>query len=199
MQLRLTQLVLSQSFFREFLALPLESKFRSNLYCILLDSHYGCRPFEFRMDRWRLLQQCGLFSNLSLVVKHHAGEGVLMEISGTELPSIRFSPEVSFQASIERPQVSGGISWVDKNFLGLANQLEVVFSKKEGRERGTAGLAPSYLVRWRDRNLDHPDSSVSLSIEGDHSIEECNDVSYAEDGASRVPVGWRKVLLSCKG
>lgn len=64
---------------------------------------------------------------------------------GVELPSFKVTPELSFEASIDRPQVSGGVSpsfapinelsygqlaVVDRNFLGLGNKLELVVLKK---------------------------------------------------------------------
>lgn len=35
---------------------------------------------------------------------------VYVEVTGKELPSLKFSPELSFEASVTKPQLNGGVS-----------------------------------------------------------------------------------------
>ena len=65
-------------------------------------------PFDFNLDRWNALLRCGLFHNLST----HAfpnGDGVGLDIFGWELPSVTVSPELTLEASISKPEISGGV------------------------------------------------------------------------------------------
>eukprot|EP01041_Mallomonas_annulata_P012691 gene12691-26732_t len=65
------------------------------------------KPFTMNLDRWRLLKSSGLFANLT--AKSYVNDDkVHLEVQGVELPSIRFSPEVSVSASLTRPEVAGG-------------------------------------------------------------------------------------------
>lgn len=66
-------------------------------------------PFEFRIDRWRALQYCGLFGNLS-VRSISDNNGVALIISGVERPSITFQPEASVGLSLTNPDINGGVS-----------------------------------------------------------------------------------------
>ena len=68
------------------------------------------KPFIFDIDRWKAIQRSGLFKNLTAKAEAVGTSEVVLKISGDELPSIRFSPEVSVAASITRPEVSGGVS-----------------------------------------------------------------------------------------
>lgn len=66
-------------------------------------------PFEFRIDRWRALQSCGLFGNLT--ARSFSDEnGVALLITGVERPSITFQPEASVGLSLTNPDINGGVS-----------------------------------------------------------------------------------------
>jgi hypothetical protein len=72
----------------------------------------GGQPFTFDIEKWQALQACGLFKNLfANVVTNDNGEVVLL-IDGEELLSTTFTPEVGVTASIERPEVEGGVSGI---------------------------------------------------------------------------------------
>ena len=66
-------------------------------------------PFIFNRDKWEALKNSGLFVNLtaSSAMSH---DGVVLNITGYELPSTKFSPEVAVVASLENPEVHGGVS-----------------------------------------------------------------------------------------
>ena len=66
--------------------------------------------FQFNIDKWHAIQRSGLFRNLTARFLTNDEDEILMEISGEELSSVRFSPEVSVAASISRPELSGGVS-----------------------------------------------------------------------------------------
>jgi len=68
------------------------------------------RPFHFSIDRWRLLQSCGLFRNLTATSIIAADDNVQLVIAGFEKPSVSFSPEVTLLASLENPHLVGGVS-----------------------------------------------------------------------------------------
>jgi len=70
-----------------------------------------------------------------------------MEISGQELPSIRFTPEVSVGASLTNPEASGGVAFEDRNFLGMGQKVEFAVAKKEGQQAGLAELPPSITAK----------------------------------------------------
>lgn len=68
------------------------------------------KPFNFDLSKWKAIQRSGLFKNLTAKAIPVGANEVLLTVTGQELPSIRFSPEVSVAASIDRPEVSGGVS-----------------------------------------------------------------------------------------
>ena len=68
------------------------------------------KPFNFDIEKWKAIQRSGLFRNLTAKAAPVGTNEVILKISGQELPSIRFAPEVSVAASIDRPEVSGGVS-----------------------------------------------------------------------------------------
>lgn len=68
------------------------------------------KPFNFDIEKWKAIQRSGLFRNLTAKAAPVGSNEVILQISGQELPSIRFAPEVSVAASIDRPEVSGGVS-----------------------------------------------------------------------------------------
>jgi hypothetical protein len=81
------------------------------------------RPFNLDLDRWNAIQRSGLFKNLTAEAIPIGRNEVALRISGVELPSIRFSPEISVAASIDRPEVSGGVSYDCKQTI---SQLEAL-------------------------------------------------------------------------
>ena len=70
------------------------------------------KPFNFEIDKWKAIQRSGLFKNLTAKAVAVGTSEVVLKISGDELPSIRFSPEISVAASLDRPEVSGGVSFL---------------------------------------------------------------------------------------
>ena len=68
------------------------------------------KPFNFDIEKWKAIQRSGLFRNLTAKAAPVGSNEVILKITGQELPSIRFAPEVSVAASIDRPEVSGGVS-----------------------------------------------------------------------------------------
>jgi hypothetical protein len=77
------------------------------------------KPFEFRVDKWRKLLASKLFRGLSAHISKDDKGRAFIQISGTEVPAITFSPEVSAGLSGFDPDVSGGINYEDNNLLGL--------------------------------------------------------------------------------
>lgn len=56
-------------------------------------------PFELDYGKWREVVRCGMFRNLTAkIVAVGAGDEVTLKISGMEMPSITFAPEVSRSA-----------------------------------------------------------------------------------------------------
>lgn len=64
--------------------------------------------FTFNVDRWVSIQQSGLFKNLTARTLL-GDDGVFLEISGQELPSITFTPEISVDGIQKGPELSGGV------------------------------------------------------------------------------------------
>lgn len=74
--------------------------------------------FDFHLPKWKALQRCGLFFNLTartVVVDHQ----VQLNISGIELPSITFAPELTLTPSLRDPELSGGVSRCNPSHLLL--------------------------------------------------------------------------------
>ena len=116
-------------------------------------------PFEFNLERWRALKSCGLFGNLSATAATDNNGKAVVVVSGFELPSITFAPEVSAGLSGFEPDIAGGLSFVDKNFMGLGQRLSILLSKKEAENRitdiakvvGDSGLLfPHVAIEWQD-------------------------------------------------
>lgn len=70
------------------------------------------QPFIFDIAKWQDLQRCGLFRNLTAKATTNENGEVILKICGEELSSITFSPEIEATTSIERPEVSGGVSFI---------------------------------------------------------------------------------------
>lgn len=65
-------------------------------------------PFIFNIDKWRSIVTSGLFHNLS-VQTIDSGLGAFLNISGYEAPSVTLAPEVTISASMDNPEVLGGV------------------------------------------------------------------------------------------
>ena len=130
------------------------------------------QPFIFRLDKWKGLQASGLFRELTAKGKTDPKTGnIFVEIKGQELPSVRFTPEVSVGASIENPEASGGISFEDKNFMGMGQNLEISVAKKEGQQVGVAELPASIRLKWTDSKVCQT-PKVSAIYEEEHQLME---------------------------
>lgn len=79
-----------------------------SFFLSVLGIHPG-QPFEFNLQKWKAIQHSGLFYNLTALSKL-TPHGVVLNISGYELPSISFSPEATLVASIDNPEIIGGVS-----------------------------------------------------------------------------------------
>lgn len=111
------------------------------------------KPFSFDISKWKAIQQSGLFKNLTAKATSTKTGEVVLKITGDEMPSIKFSPEISVAASFDRPEVSGGVSFSDLNFRGLGQRLNFQITKKEGKEMGTDELLPTIVARWTDNKI----------------------------------------------
>jgi len=79
---------------------------------LLFQRVLGIEPgsaFTFNIDKWKALTKCGLYANLSAHSSLAPDGGVMLNISGTELPTSYFTPEASIVASLETPEVLGGV------------------------------------------------------------------------------------------
>lgn len=65
-------------------------------------------PFEFSLDKWRAIQHCHLFHNITGRT-FESEDGVVVEISAFENPSISVKPELSVGLSSSNPDISGGV------------------------------------------------------------------------------------------
>ena len=84
------------------------------------------KPFNLDLDRWNAIQRSGLFKNLTAEAIPIGKNEVALRISGVELPSIRFAPEISVAASIDRPEVSGGVSYDRKQAISRLVAIFVI-------------------------------------------------------------------------
>jgi len=145
-------------------------------------------PFQFDLSKWRLLQACGLFSNLTAKTVSRDGE-LVMIVSGDELPAIQFAPEVALGAkTIEKPEVSGNLLFRDNNFRGTGDRIELMYSAFSKGIEDTGELPPSIRFKWIDGIRGRP-NSASFSLEEDHVME---------DGFNAVPSALGLKLSSLK-
>lgn len=68
------------------------------------------KPSNFDMDKWVSIQKSGLFRNLTAKAMTNENDEIILKISGEELPSLFFAPEISVAANLENPEISGGVS-----------------------------------------------------------------------------------------
>lgn len=64
--------------------------------------------FNFDMVKWKELVFSGLYANLT-AHSSLSPDGVMLNISGVELPTTYFTPEVSIVASLDNPEFMGGV------------------------------------------------------------------------------------------
>lgn len=65
-------------------------------------------PFHFNLEKWRALVTSGLFHNVS-VQTCDSKLGAYLNITGYEAPSVTLSPEVTVTASLNSPEIHGGV------------------------------------------------------------------------------------------
>ena len=112
------------------------------------------KDFSFNLDKWRELQTCNLFRNLKAQARSTEDGEVILFISGSEIPTTRFTPEIS--ASAATRSISGGVSFEDRNFLGLGHAVEFFASKKEGKDSVSESgeeLPPCFRIKWKDCHI----------------------------------------------
>ncbi|KAJ1438374.1 hypothetical protein B484DRAFT_444618 [Ochromonadaceae sp. CCMP2298] len=139
-------------------------------------------PFDFNLERWRALGRCGLFRNLTARTMM-GQDGVYLNITGFEVPSTSFAPEVTAVASLDNPEVLGGVTWKDSNFRGMGEYLSFSVMKKEGIEEGVQDLDPTIAVRWVDRTVGR-DSQISFNFEKENLIE--SNINLVTNAVQRV-------------
>lgn len=160
-------------------------------------------PFQFDLSKWRMLQSCGLFANLTAKTIKSNGE-LFLAISGDELPAIQFAPEFAVGAkTIEKPEVSGNLLFRDNNFRGLGERVELMVSAfSKGIEAGSGELPPSFRFKWVDGIRGRP-SSVTFSFEEDHVLEDSFNTVPISCGLSslkgRVQLAIQKISVNFQG
>ena len=173
----------------------------SRTKALLFKEALGLRPgkaFKFDMSRWRLLQNCGLYKDLSAKTVSKDGE-VTLVVSGQELPSITFSPEVQLGASLDNPEVAGGVVLKDRNFRGIGEQFELVVSAfKEGVEKGVASLPPSFNVKWIDGIAGRPDS-VTIAWDEEYDMHSAKELGSEQNPTDKLQVMQRNVKVTMAG
>lgn len=107
--LKLSRKSVTQSNITESVDSSLQPRSKPKLFEKVLGLEPG-EPFNLQLEKWSMLQQSGLFRNLSAKSFLPSDDQIALEVSGIELPSIYLSPEVTLQPSIDEPEVSGGVS-----------------------------------------------------------------------------------------
>jgi len=133
------------------------------------------QPLTFDVDRWRAIQRSGLFKNLTAKAFANPDGEVTLHVYGEELPSVRFSPEVSVAASLDKPEASGGVVFSDRNFRGMGQRLDIQVTKKEGTEAGTDALRPTVTVKWGGNGIGKT-TSVSAGYDDESSLQDAADL-----------------------
>ena len=169
---------------------------RSFLFEKVLGIYPGA-PYVFDMAKWRLLQTCGLFSNLTARTVLKKNGDVVTIISGGELPSMQFAPEVALGAkSIEKPELSGTLMFRDNNFRGLGERIELlVRTFQKGIESKTSGLPPTIRFKWHDGIRGRP-SSVTMSVEEDHSLEDASNIMIVSQSGPNLDQKSQHLVLA---
>ena len=182
---------------------PSDKKPRSRplLFQQALDLEPG-KPYVFNYPKWRMLESCGLFRNLSATTRSQDGQLTTI-VTGTELPSITFSPSVQLGASLENPEINGGVLLRDNNFRGLGERFELIVSAfKEGLEKGVGELPPSFTVKWIDGIKGRP-NSVTACWDEDYGLEDAKDLTLrvlsSSAASKRIQVMKRNVKVTFDG
>lgn len=123
--------------------------------------------FTLNFDQWSRIQKCGLYANLT-AKSFISDDGVYLEIHGQELPSVTITPEVSIHSIKKGPEISGGVLYRDRNFVGLGQGLEVIASKREG-SAGQTALPLTTRIKWSDCSIGKP-YQLTATAEEDHDI-----------------------------
>lgn len=131
-------------------------------------------PFTIDLYNLQELQSSKLFTNLTIRPLIN-GNRVMLEVLGSERPSIHISPEVTVSASLDRPEVSGGIIYEDHNFRGLGEKFEFYVGKREGKEDGTFDLPLLVRAQWSECRLGSM-CSISTGLEQDGTREDATDI-----------------------
>jgi hypothetical protein len=66
-------------------------------------------PFSIDVGKWKALKNCGLFKSLT-ARSYISGDGVGLHVSGIEQNTRRCKPELSVIASLDKPEITGGVS-----------------------------------------------------------------------------------------
>lgn len=182
---------------------PSEKKSRSRplLFQQALGIEPG-KPYVFDYPKWRMLETCGLFRDLSATTKSNDGQLTTI-ITGTEVPSITFQPSVQLGASLDNPEINGGVLLRDNNFRGLGERFELIVSAfKEGLEKGVGELPPSFNVKWIDGIKGRP-NSVTACWDEDYGLEDAKDLTMrtlpSTAASERIQVMKRNVKVTFDG
>lgn len=144
-----TNLTLSQILQQPSLLKPAKTK--PELFSCALGLIPG-GEFDFHLPKWRSIQLSGLFRNLRAKTDIVDGD-VVLDISGIEVPSASFSPEISLSPLMDDLQLSGGFSFKDRNFRGMGETFEVHVNRKEGLDSAVGRLPLSYSLHWAECNI----------------------------------------------
>lgn len=141
-----------------------QSRSKEEFFQELLDLKPG-KDFNLNLDKWRAIQTCGLYTNLTATTTVKE-DGVALEIQGVENPSIRFAPESSIGGSLDAPEVSFSVipfpyffsicdfffqlAFQDRNFRGLGQAVDLYVTMKEGLDEDLDKAAPALKFIWKD-------------------------------------------------
>lgn len=102
--------------------------------------------FCFDLEKWRSIVSSGLFHNLT-VQTVATSTGAYVNVSGTEAPSLSIAPEISVTASLESPEVQGGVR-VHYSVVTIFVVLICRWVHDMGRYRGRTQTLEGRVKRW---------------------------------------------------
>ncbi len=125
-----------------------------------------------------------LFSNLTVQTVLLSPSEVQLHIKGVELPSIVVTPEVSTSTSLTKPgkflllslsyflihslacniEISGAVSFLDRNFLGMGENVQFIVSKRETTNSQVNELPPSIRFNWSTNKFGRK-NSINIGYE----------------------------------
>jgi len=129
-----------------------------------------------------------LFGNLTVQSVLLSPTEVQLHIKGVELPSIVVTPEVSTSTSLTKPgnqifavllnrllthklicspvkiEISGAVSFLDRNFLGLGENIQFIISKRESASSQVNELPPSIRFNWNTNKFGRK-NSINIGYE----------------------------------